>query len=314
MLFVSRREAAARRQSSMIAATFPVLGPEVVDPVALRRLEPSLAADLWACRVATGFPVMPASSTYAYATLAEARGAEIRQGHEAILEFDGDAVIGVRVDGRSLPAGAVLVAAGPWTAALLDPTGRWAPIRPRWGVVVEAELAAPPRYVLEEAGIDAAIGIPRDADRQLEAPRDADRPLEAPRDDEVEFSLVPLPGASAVGSLPGTRAGPESVGGADPGRRDPVRARRRRGPDPVGQGLRQASERRWAAARRTGPRPAWPVCLCRTRTVGHLDRSGVRPPGGGADPRPGAGDPGRARPGPLRRARRSPRLNRASHD
>ena len=185
MLFVSQHEAAARRQATMIADAFPALRPEVVDPFALERLEPMLAPGLWACRVDIGYPVLPGASTYGYATLMESRGAELRQGHAAVLEVDGDAVTGVRVDGRLLPGGAVLVAAGPWTPALLDPTGRWAPILPRWGVVVEAELANPPRHVLEEAGIDAAMAIPSDADEAGHG---------------VDFSLVPLPGSSAVGS------------------------------------------------------------------------------------------------------------------
>ena len=185
MLFVSQHEAAARRQATMIADAFPALRPEVVDPFALERLEPMLAPGLWACRVDIGYPVLPGASTYGYATLMESRGAELRQGHAAVLEVDGDAVTGVRVDGRLLPAGAVLVAAGPWTPALLEPTGRWAPILPRWGVVVEAELANPPRHVLEEAGIDAAMAIPSDADEAGHG---------------VDFSLVPLPGSSAVGS------------------------------------------------------------------------------------------------------------------
>ena len=194
MLFVSQHEAVARHQTTMIADAFPALRPEVVDPFALERLEPMLAPGLWACRVDIGYPVLPGASTYGYATLMESRGAELRQGHAAVLEVDGDAVIGVRVDERLLPAGAVLVAAGPWTPALLDPTGRWAPIRPRWGVVVEAELANPPRHVLEEAGIDAAMAIPSDTD---EAGHEAS---EEPGGDEVDFSLVPLPGSSAVGS------------------------------------------------------------------------------------------------------------------
>ena len=193
MLFMSERETAARRQASMIADAFPALRPEVVDPFALERLEPMLAPGLWACRVDIGYPVLPGASTYGYATLMESRGAELRQGHAAVLEIDGDAVTGVRVDGRLLPAGAVLVAAGPWTPALLDPTGRWAPIRPRWGVVVEAELATPPRHVLEEAGIDAAMEIPSDAG-------DAGEAAGVPGGHGVEFSLVPLPGSSAVGS------------------------------------------------------------------------------------------------------------------
>ena len=198
MLFVSQVEAAARRQATMIADVLPALRPEVVDPFALERLEPMLAPGLWACRVDIGYPVLPGASTYGYATLMESRGAELRQGHAAVLEVDGDAVTGVRVDGRLLPAGAVLVAAGAWTPALLDPTGRWAPIRPRWGVVVEVELANPPRHVLEGAGIDAAMALPSEAGRVGEVP--GDELGKEPGGHDIDFSLVPLPGSSAVGS------------------------------------------------------------------------------------------------------------------
>ena len=198
MLFVSQHEAAARRQATMIAAAFPELHPEVVDPAVLVRLEPTLAPGLWACRVNIGYPVLPGASTYGYATLMESRGAELRQGRAAVLAVEGDTVTGVRVEGRLLPAGAVLVAAGPWTPDLLDPSGRWVPIRPRWGVVVEAELADPPRHVLEEAGIDAAMPIPSNVGEGGEAP--GQEPGNEPGGHEVEFSLVPLPGSSAVGS------------------------------------------------------------------------------------------------------------------
>ena len=202
MLFVSQHEAAAHRQAAMIAVAFPELHPEVVDPAGLVRLEPTLAPGLWACRVNIGYPVLPGASTYGYATLMESRGAELRQGRAAVLEVEGDTVTGVRVDGRLLAAGAVLVAAGPWTPALLDPAGRWLPIRPRWGVVVEAELADPPRHVLEQAGIDAAMAIPNGVDEGGEEPgqEPGQEPGNKPGSHEVEFSLVPLPGSSAVGS------------------------------------------------------------------------------------------------------------------
>ncbi|MEW6226077.1 MAG: FAD-dependent oxidoreductase [Chloroflexota bacterium] len=197
LLYISTAEDAARRQAALIDAAFPELGAEVVGGAALRRLEPAAGEELWACRVDIGYPVMPGASTYAYATLAEARGAVIRSGRAATLETQGDAVVGVRVGGQLIPAGAVVAAAGPWTPALLDPSGRWAPIAARWGVVVEAELAAPPRHVLEEAGIEAVLdagGAPGGLDAgSAEAGAAADL-------DEVEFSLVPLPGASAVGS------------------------------------------------------------------------------------------------------------------
>ena len=192
MLFISADAAVVREEQRAITAAFPSIRTELLAGADLQRLEPAVGPELWACLADIGYPVMPGSSTYAYATLAEERGALIRQGRAAALEFAGDAVVGVRVDGRLLPAGAVLAAAGPWTPELLDPTGHWRPIRPTWGVVVEAEVAAPPRHILEEAGIEATIGVPAGV-------RDAAETV-APAENAVDFSLVPLPGASAVGS------------------------------------------------------------------------------------------------------------------
>ena len=68
-------------------------------------------------------------------------------------------MVGVRLaDGTAVGAGAVLIAAGPWSPALVDPSGGWRPIRPLWGVVVEVGLPDPPGHVLEEAEMDAALG------------------------------------------------------------------------------------------------------------------------------------------------------------
>ena len=187
MLFLSPDEAIVRRQASSIAASFRSLRTEVLGGAALRALEPTLAPDLWACRVEIGYPVQPAGSTYAYATVAESRGAVIRQGRAAALAVDGDVVVGVEVDGRLLAAGAVLIAAGPWSSTLLDASRRWTPIHPRWGVVVEADVAQPPRHVLEEAGIESVLGA-------------AAETAEPGGVRESAFSLVPFAGASAVGS------------------------------------------------------------------------------------------------------------------
>jgi D-hydroxyproline dehydrogenase subunit beta len=192
MLFISLDPAVVRKEQREIAAAFPSIRTELLSGAELQRLEPAVGPELSACHAEIGYPVMPGSSTYAYATLAEERGAQIRQGRAAVLEMDGETAVGVRIDGRLLPAGAVLAAAGPWTPELLDPTGRWRPIRPTWGVVVEAEVADPPRHILEEAGIEATIGVPAGV-------RDAAGAV-APAVDAVDFSLVPLPGASAVGS------------------------------------------------------------------------------------------------------------------
>jgi glycine/D-amino acid oxidase-like deaminating enzyme len=96
-------------------------------------------------------------------------------------------------DGRRIAAGAVVAAAGPGTPDLVDPTGRWRPIRPLWGVVVEADLPVTPVHVLEEAGIDAAIGVPAGGAGPGE-------PAASPHGPDVDFSIVPQPVTSAVGS------------------------------------------------------------------------------------------------------------------
>ena len=160
-MYVSADELAVRDVDRSLAEVFPELERVVVSGAELERVEPAVAPGMWACRVGIGFPVQPGASTYAYATLAERRGVQIRLGRAATLDVRGDRVVGVVVDGRPVAAGAVLVAAGPWAPELIDPSGRWRPIRHRWGVVVEAELTNGPRHVLEEAEIGAAIGTPR---------------------------------------------------------------------------------------------------------------------------------------------------------
>ncbi len=101
---------------------------------------------------------------------------------------------GVTVNGEFHAAGAVAVAAGPWTPEALARSqspplkgtvplsggGVDVPISFSWGVVVELALPEPPRYVLEEDGIKAlttAAGVP-----------------------EALFSAVTARGVSAVGS------------------------------------------------------------------------------------------------------------------
>ncbi len=224
LLYISGDEAAARGQARLIGAAFPSLGIDVVGGEELRRVEPAAGPDLWACRVDIGYPVVPGASTYAYATLAEARGTVVRMGRAASLAIAGDDVVGLRVNGELIGAGAVLVAAGPWTPGLLDPSGRWAPVRATWGVVVDVELAAPPRHVLEEAGIEAVLDARGGEDRGApvavpqageganrggetgshagQGQRDRERNPEPAADGAgVEFSIVPTPGvAAAVGS------------------------------------------------------------------------------------------------------------------
>jgi glycine/D-amino acid oxidase-like deaminating enzyme len=190
LLYLSMDEAAVRGVETGLRTAFPELALEVVTGRALERLEPAIASGLWACLVGMGFPVHPGGSTYAYATVAERSGAQLRLGRSAAVDVRGDAVIGVEVDGQRMACDAVLVAAGPWTPAVIDPSGRWAPIRESWGVVVETDLPAGPTHVVEEAEIGAAIGstsIGATLDSALE-------------DDHTDLSLVPLAGLATIGS------------------------------------------------------------------------------------------------------------------
>jgi len=72
----------------------------------------------------------------------------------------------------------VLVAAGPWTPALIDPDGDWRPIAPVWGVVADVMLERPPAHSVEEAGVEAV----------------------AAGDTGTVFSLITAEGVSGVGS------------------------------------------------------------------------------------------------------------------
>ncbi len=199
LLLVDHDPAPVRAVAADLRARFPGLGPEVVEGAALRALEPALAPDLAACRVPIGFPVPPASATYAWATLAERRGVRIALGRSASVAVKQGRAVGVAIDGNVDPAGAVLVAAGPWTPQVIDPSGRWRPIRPLWGVVVETILAGAPRHVLEEAVMDEALGT-NDAIAAAAAGPGQVSTGAPGATDEPEFSLVTAAGVSAVGS------------------------------------------------------------------------------------------------------------------
>src|SRR5262249_31934760 len=98
-------------------------------------------------------------------------------GKAAVLTMDGERASGVHLCGAHRPAGAVVVAAGPWTS---ETVRRPVPVAALWGVVVELELPGAPRHVLEEVGIEALTS-------QEGAP-------------SALFSAVTARGISAVGS------------------------------------------------------------------------------------------------------------------
>lgn len=195
LLLINADAAAVRRQVEHFAATCPELAPAFLDSAALAEAEPQLAPGFAACRLATGYPVPPDSATAAFAALALRRGARLQIGLTAEPWIDaGSSVRGVRLsDGSSASAGAVLVAAGPWTPALIDPSGAWQPIRPTWGVSVQVRLPEPVRHVLEEDEVDS---INRPA---LATQRAAAASADAPEPPSL-FSIASAGGVSTLGS------------------------------------------------------------------------------------------------------------------
>lgn len=187
LLSVTRDVNGARRLATALAATHPNLRPTFLTPSEVRRLEPALAEGVAACRLDIGYPVGPATATAAYAAWATRSGVTFRIGSPATLrrdrDRDRDRVMGIDLaDGTHVAAADVVVAAGPWTPSIVDPTGSWRPIRPIFGVVVTVDLEAPPKHVLEEAEIAIEPGD------------------EAEDDAGVSFSLVTADGASSLGS------------------------------------------------------------------------------------------------------------------
>ncbi len=217
LLLVALAADGPRAVATALRDAWPELDPVFVDGADLRRLEPRLAPEVAACYVPIGYPVPPDAATRAYAALARRLGARIVTGVGAVALVQGSrdgaigGVSGVRLtDGRVLAAGCVLVAAGPWSPALLDPTGRWRPIRPFWGVVADVGLAEPPRHVLEESGMEEALvgvdpartpvaadGGPA-AERSFSLGRLGDGP--DANGDRPDFSLVTALGRSSLGS------------------------------------------------------------------------------------------------------------------
>lgn len=181
LLSVTHDVDGARRLTEAISATHPSLRPRFVPPDEVASLEPAMAPGVAACRLDIGYPVGPAAATRAYAARAQRAGVEIRIGEATLAREDGR-VTGVVVDDEPIAAGDVVVAAGPWSPAILDPTGAWRPIVRRWGVVVPVTLETPPTHVLEEAEISIEPGADEDDDAGH------------------AFSLVTVDGVSSLGS------------------------------------------------------------------------------------------------------------------
>jgi len=181
LLMLARERAALEPAAAGIAAEQPELQPVLLEPGQLRAVEPAVGRGLWGCRLETGYPVRPAAAAQALAARARRAGALLHERRAAWPWVMDRGVRGVLAGGQHCAAGAVLVAAGPWTPEVVDPTLAWRPIVPVWGVVVEVRMEEPPRHVVEETGVEEVAGTGTSVPDSI-------------------FSLVAADGAVAVGS------------------------------------------------------------------------------------------------------------------
>jgi glycine/D-amino acid oxidase-like deaminating enzyme len=97
-------------------------------------------------------------------------------------------------DRSTIAADAVLVAAGPWTPPLVDPSGTWRPIQPTWGVTLQLRLdGRAPRHVVEE---DEVEGLSRAEAATARAGTAKDPDADPPS----LFSLATAGGITTLGS------------------------------------------------------------------------------------------------------------------
>lgn len=173
-------------------ATMPELHADLLEPRQTRSLEPGVAPDLWSLRLATGYPIPPEAATAAMAERAAAAGARVEVGAAASPVIERGRVVGVVLEGlRRIAADLVLIAAGPWSPYLVDPTGDWRPIGATWGATARLAMEHPPRHVLEEAAID-------EINRPIK--ESGDRPPLAADVTPSVFSAAAADGIATIGS------------------------------------------------------------------------------------------------------------------
>ncbi len=129
---------------------YSTLGLEWVDSQALRRLEPRLRPDARGAAYSAQEHQLNASRfTQTLARAAEARGAAFFQGASVTgFTTNGDQVIGLRTQEGKVGADLVVLAAGPWTAALGRRLGVNLPVKPMRGQMIAfPDFNTPLRHV-----------------------------------------------------------------------------------------------------------------------------------------------------------------------
>ena len=131
--FIDREDDLPVAQSWIEAERAQGLEPTLLEPDDVRRLEPALTGKIVAATHSPGDAVVnPFLAVRALLRDARENGADIRT--RAAVEqivLSGERIAGVRLGNDLVPADAVVLASGPWTARLASTCGVDLPIRPR---------------------------------------------------------------------------------------------------------------------------------------------------------------------------------------
>jgi D-hydroxyproline dehydrogenase subunit beta len=144
-LIVHREEASWAGEPARLERV-AIPGARVVEPDELRELEPELTGDVYGASL---FPddlqCDPRAIARALAREAADAGATIREGcaGDAVVVADPRCAVGVAASGETISARAVVIAAGPWSAALADGAGLRLPLEPRKGQLVKLAAREP---------------------------------------------------------------------------------------------------------------------------------------------------------------------------
>jgi len=132
-------DAAEARVRARVGNTGEAGAIERLTPQQARELFPPLREDLAGLFVSGGARVNGRLIAAAMRRAAAKRGAQIVEGSAELILRDGWAA-GVRVDGDAIDADAVVVAAGAWAPALLEPVGVRLAVEPQRGQIVHLRL------------------------------------------------------------------------------------------------------------------------------------------------------------------------------